>query len=181
MAIRTYNGIEPRIHETAYIDPMAVLIGDVTVAADTSVWPMVTARGDVQSISIGAQTNIQDGSILHVTSDNRFTPGGHKLSIGSRVTVGHGVILHACTVHDLCLIGMGSTILDGAVVESKVLIGAGSVVPPGKTLTSGYLYLGSPARLIRPLNGDELEYLNFSWQHYVELKNNHVRTSSDIV
>lgn len=173
MAIRTFNKIHPRIAPGAHIDDTALVIGDVTIGADASLWPMVVARGDVQSIVIGARTNIQDGSVLHVTSDNPFTPGGFPLRIGDDVTVGHGVILHACTIEDLALIGMGSTILDGAIVRSRVMIGAGSLVSPGKELKSGYLYLGSPAKQVRPLREQELAYLEFSSRHYVELKNRH--------
>ena len=181
MAIRTFNGIYPSIGNGVYIDPSAVVIGDVEIGSDTSVWPMVSIRGDVHSISIGSQTNIQDNSVLHVTSDNRFTPGGYPLAIGDRVTVGHGVILHACTIDNLCLIGMGSTLLDGAIIQSRVLVGAGSVVTPAKVLESGHLYLGSPARKIRPLNEQELDYLEFSWQHYVDLKNRHLREPGNTV
>ena len=173
MTVRSFNKIHPRIAPGAYIDDAALVIGDVTVGADASLWPMVVARGDVHSIAIGARTNIQDGSVLHVTSDNLFTPGGFALTIGADVTIGHGVILHACMVEDLALIGMGSTILDGAVIRSRVMVGAGSLVGPGKELESGYLYLGSPAKKIRPLKDNELAYLEFSSQHYVELKNRH--------
>ncbi|KAF0191919.1 MAG: transferase [Gammaproteobacteria bacterium] len=173
MTVRSFNKIHPRIAPGAYIDEAALVIGDVTIGADASLWPMVVARGDVQSITIGARTNIQDGSVLHVTSDNPFTPGGFALTIGADVTVGHGVILHACTIDDLSLIGMGSTVLDGAIVHSRVMVGAGSLVSPGKELESGYLYLGSPAKRIRPLRDAELAYLEFSSRHYVDLKNRH--------
>ena len=175
MNVRSYRNIHPRIGKNVYVDDAAVVIGDVTIGDDTSLWPMSVARGDVHKITIGARTNIQDGSVLHVTSDNPFTPGGFPLCIGDDVTVGHGVILHACTIGDLVLIGMGSTVLDGAVVHSRVMIGAGSLVSPGKELESGYLYLGSPAKKIRPLRDKELAYLEFSAQHYVDLKNKHMR------
>lgn len=174
MTIRIYKNIHPRIDPSVFIDDMALVVGDVTIKEDSSVWPMCVLRGDVQKITIGERTNIQDGSILHVTSDNRFTPGGVGLSVGSDVTVGHGVILHACTIEDLCLIGMGSTILDKAVVQSRVLVGAGSLVPPGKVLESGFLYKGNPVQKARPLHEKELEYLEFSSQHYVDLKNKHM-------
>jgi len=175
MAIRIFDGVTPTIAESAYIDDMAVVIGDVTIGADASLWPMVVARGDVQSITIGERTNVQDGSVLHVTSDNIFTPGGFALTIGDDVTVGHGAILHACTIGNLCLIGMGATVLDGAVVPDRTMIGAGSLVSPGKKLESGYLYIGSPVRQARPLKQAELDYLEFSSRHYVELKNRHRR------
>ena len=174
MTIRSYQNIEPRIGKNVYVDDAAVVIGDVTIGEDASLWPMSVARGDVHRIVIGARTNIQDGSVLHVTSDNEFTPGGFSLHVGDDVTVGHGVVLHACTIENMVLVGMGSTVLDGAVVRSRVMIGAGSLVSPGKELESGYLYLGSPAKKIRPLKEKELAYLEFSAKHYVELKNKHL-------
>jgi carbonic anhydrase/acetyltransferase-like protein (isoleucine patch superfamily) len=173
MTIRSFQNIQPRIGISAYIDESALVIGDVSIGEDSSLWPMSVARGDVHKIVIGARTNVQDGSVLHVTSDNEFTPGGFPLNIGDDVTIGHGVILHACTIEDLVLVGMGSTVLDGVVVHSRVMIGAGSLVSPGKELESGYLYLGSPAKRIRPLKDRELAYLEFSSRHYVELKNKH--------
>ncbi len=174
MSIRSYKNQLPKIDATTYIDEAAVVIGDVTIGKDSSVWPMVAIRGDVHRIVIGERTNIQDGSVLHVTADNEFNPGGYPLTIGNDVTVGHGAILHACTVGDYCLIGMGATVLDGAVVENEVMVGAGSLVPPGKTLESGFLYLGSPVRQARPLKDREKEYLRFSSQHYVNLKNQYM-------
>jgi len=173
VAIRAFKGIFPTIATTAFVDDTALVLGDVTVGDDSSLWPMAVARGDVHAITIGRRTNIQDGSVLHVTQDNEFNPGGYPLRIGDDVTVGHNVTLHACTVEDLCLIGMGSTVLDGAVIRNRVMVGAGSLVTPGKELESGYLYLGSPAKKIRPLTERELAYLPFSASHYVALKNQH--------
>jgi len=175
MTIRTFEGITPTLAESAYIDDAALVIGDVTIGEDASLWPMVVARGDVQTITIGERTNIQDGSVLHVTGNNQFTPGGYALTIGDDVTVGHGAILHACTIGNLCLIGMGATVLDGAVVPERSMVGAGALVPPGKQLESGYLYVGSPVRQVRPLKQSELDYLAYSSRHYVELKNRHSR------
>jgi carbonic anhydrase/acetyltransferase-like protein (isoleucine patch superfamily) len=173
MSIRSFQGITPTIAASAYVDDAAVVIGDVTVGADASLWPMVVARGDVQSITIGARTNIQDGSVLHVTSDNSFTPGGYALTIGDDVTVGHGAILHACSIGDFVLVGMGATVLDGAMIPEWTMVAAGSLVPPGKQLESGYLYVGSPVKQARPLKQAERDYLQFSSRHYVELKNRH--------
>ena len=175
MSIRSFQGVSPQIAASAYVDAAAVVIGDVTIGADASLWPMVVARGDVQSISIGERTNIQDGAVLHVTSDNSFTPGGFALTIGGDVTVGHGAILHACTIGDFALIGMGAVVLDGAVVPERTMVGAGGLVPPGKRLESGYLYVGSPVRQARPLKQAELDCLEFSSRHYVDLKNRHSR------
>ncbi len=178
MAIRTYLNISPTIKSRVYIDDMALVLGDVTIGDDASIWPMCAVRGDVHKIVIGERTNIQDGSVLHVTADNRFNPGGHPLVIGNEVTVGHGAILHACTVEDLCLVGMGATVLDGAIIRSQVMVAAGSLVPPGKDLESGFLWIGSPVKRVRVLKDSELEYLSFSAQHYVDLKNNHMATDS---
>jgi len=175
MAIRKYLDMTPMIAEGAYIDESAQVIGDVTIGEDASLWPMVVARGDVHSIKIGARTNIQDGSVLHVTSDNEFNPGGFPLTIGGDVTVGHAAVLHACTIGDFVLVGMGATVLDGAVIEDRVMIGAGSLVAPGKRLESGYLYVGSPARQARPLKEKELAWLEYSSGHYVALKNSHMK------
>jgi len=173
MTIRSFEDIEPTIAAGAYIDETALVVGDVSVGEDSSLWPMVVARGDVQRIRIGARTNIQDGSVLHVTQANRFNPGGYPLTIGDEVTVGHGVILHACTVEDRVLVGMGSTILDGAVIRAGAMIGAGSLVSPHKELEGGFLYLGSPAKQIRRLSDQEIAYLEFSAAHYVDLKDRH--------
>ena len=171
MSIRSFQGLSPKISDRAYIDEDAVVIGDVTIGADSSVWPTVAIRGDVQKITIGARTNIQDGSVIHVTADNEFNPGGFPTTIGDGVTVGHKAILHACTIEDYALVGMGAIILDGAIVRAKALVGAGSVVGPGKDIEGGYLWLGSPAKKIRQLSEKEMAYLEFSAQHYVDLKN----------
>lgn len=176
MAIRPYGNIHPKTGDKVYVDEQASVIGRVTLGDDCSVWPMVVIRGDVHSIDVGARTNVQDGSILHVTADNQFNPGGFPLTIGEDVTIGHGAILHACTIGNYCLIGMGATVLDGAVIENNVMVGAGSLVAPGKKLESGYLYLGNPARQTRPLTAKELDYLKFSSEHYVKLKNSYLQS-----
>ncbi len=173
-AIRSYKGIMPTIADSVYVDPSAVVIGDVVIGADSSVWPMAAVRGDVNLIRIGERTNIQDGSVLHVTHAGPQAPNGFALTVGSDVTVGHNVVLHACTVEDGCLIGMGSVVLDGAVIKSGAMIGAGSVVSPGKELEGGYLYLGSPARRARALNEEEKAYFVYSSKHYVALKNDYL-------
>ena len=173
MSIQTYRNITPDIHATAFIDDSACIIGQVRIGPDCSVWPMVVIRGDVNSIDIGEGTSIQDGTVIHATHDGPYTPGGQATAIGNRVTVGHKVLLHACSICDECIIGMGSIVLDEAVIEPKVLLGAGSLVPPGKVLESGYLYLGSPAKQVRALTADELENLAYSAQHYVRLKNSY--------
>jgi carbonic anhydrase/acetyltransferase-like protein (isoleucine patch superfamily) len=171
--IRSYRDKIPSIGKGSYIDESAVVIGDVTLGENCSVWPLTVIRGDINRITIGDNTNIQDGSVLHVTHDSDYDPGGHALSVGSDVTVGHGVILHACTVGNRCLVGMGSTLLDGAVLEDGVVLGAGSLVSPGKVLEGGYLWLGSPARKVRALTDKEQAFLEYSARHYVDLKNRH--------
>ncbi len=173
MAIRTFSGNTPVIAASAYVDDGAIVIGDVSIDDDSSLWPFVVARGDVNSIRIGKRTNIQDACVLHVTHDGKYTPGGYALNVGDDVTVGHRVILHACTVGNLCLIGMSSTIMDGAVLGDKLILGAGSLVPPGKKLEGGYLYVGSPVKQVRKLTEQELESLEYSAAHYVKLKNDH--------
>jgi carbonic anhydrase/acetyltransferase-like protein (isoleucine patch superfamily) len=174
MSIRSYTGIQPVIGQRVYIDESAVVIGKVTLADDASLWPMVVARGDVNTIRVGARSNIQDLSMLHVTHDGPYSPGGMALVIGADVTIGHKCLLHACTVGDRCLIGMGSIVMDGAVVEDDVLLGAGSLVSPGKRLESGHLYRGSPAQKIRPLTVEERAMLLYSAQHYVRVKDRYL-------
>lgn len=173
MTIRSFKAVTPDIHETAYVDETAVVIGDVTIAEDSSIWPMTVVRGDVHSIKIGARTNIQDACVLHVTHDGEFSPGGYPLTIGNDVTVGHRVTLHACTVGNFCLIGMSATIMDGAVLGDNVIIGAGSLVPTGKKLESGYLYVGSPIKRIREINEKERAFLEYSAKFYAKLKDEH--------
>ncbi len=173
MTIRNFKDKSPNIHATAYVDETAVVIGDVTIGEDSSIWPMTVARGDVHSIKIGKRTNIQDACVLHVTHDGEFSPGGYSLTVGDDVTVGHRVTLHACTVGNQCLIGMSATIMDGAVLGDKVIVGAGSLVPTGKKLDSGYLYVGSPVKRVRELNETEIAFLEYSAKHYAKLKDEH--------
>ena len=170
MAIRTFADKTPVVADTAYIDPAALVQGDVTIGEHSSVWPMTSIRGDVHHIRIGARSNIQDNCTLHVTHAGQYNPNGRNLIVGDDVTVGHQVLLHACTIANHCLIGMGSLILDDAIVEDNTMLGAGSLVPGGKVLTSGYLWLGRPAKRIRTLTDAELEFLHYSAQSYVKLK-----------
>ena len=138
------------------IDPSAVVMGDVTLGDDVSVWPHAAMRGDVQAIRIGARTNIQDGTVLHVTHDGPYNPGGFPLHIGEDVTLGHRALLHGCIVGNRVLFGMGAIIIDAVEVEDDVMISAGALVTPCKQLRSGYLYAGSPAREVRALTEDEI-------------------------
>jgi carbonic anhydrase/acetyltransferase-like protein (isoleucine patch superfamily) len=169
LPIAPHHGVEPRLAPGAWVHPRATVIGEVTLGRDASVWPGAVIRGDVNRIVIGAASNIQDGSVLHVSHRTPDTPAGGPLVIGDRVTVGHTVILHACTVEDECLIGMGSIILDGALIQKHVLLGAGSLVPEGKVLESGHLYIGRPAKPVRPLTEAEIAYFDYSAGHYVQL------------
>jgi carbonic anhydrase/acetyltransferase-like protein (isoleucine patch superfamily) len=156
------------------IDPASVVVGDVIMSDDVSIWPLVAIRGDVNQVRIGARTNIQDGSVLHVTHKSATNPEGYPLIIGEDVTVGHKAMLHGCTIGNRVLVGMGSILLDAVVVEDDVMIGAGSLVPPGKRLESGYLYLGSPVKQIRPLNEKEIEGLLYSANNYVGWKDDYL-------
>lgn len=164
-----HHGCTPLVPASAWVHPSAQIIGEVTLGEDASVWCGAVIRGDVNSISIGAGTNIQDLAVLHVSHRSERDPQGAPLAIGDRVTVGHSVILHGCTIHDECLIGMGSIVMDKAVLEPRVLLGAGSLVPEGKVLQSGYLYVGRPAKPLRPLTVEELAYFDYSAEHYVKL------------
>lgn len=172
--IRSFNKIEPIIHKTAYIDDQATIIGDVTIGEDSAFWPQSVARGDINSIFVGTRTNIQDGAILHVTHAGKFCPSGYPLTIGDNVTIGHSAVIHACTIKDEVLIGMGSIILDGAIINSNTMIAAGALVGPGKELESGYLYVGSPVKKIRKLTSKELDFLLYSAQSYIDLKNKYM-------
>ncbi|MEW8190884.1 MAG: gamma carbonic anhydrase family protein [Candidatus Thiodiazotropha endolucinida] len=171
--LRRFETNYPDIADDVYVDEHAIVIGDVTIASHSSVWPMCVIRGDVHRIRIGARSNIQDGSILHVSHDSFYQPGGSPLIIGEGVTVGHKVLLHGCEVADNCFIGMGSIILDGAVIESLTMLGAGSLVPQGKKLEGGYLWLGQPARRVRPLSDREKEIMLYNAEHYVKLAQRH--------
>lgn len=175
MAIRKFNDKQPSIGRSVYIDDSAVVIGDVTIGDDVSIWPMTVVRGDVESIRIGEGTNVQDGAVLHVSHAGKFSPQGHPLTIGKGVTIGHRAVVHACTVGNCCLIGVGAIIMDDAVLEDYVMLGAGALVPPGKTLESGYLYVGAPAKQARPLKESEKEFLEYSSQHYMHLKDQYLK------
>ena len=161
----------PLLGERVYIHPAASVSGAVTLGDDVSVWPMAVLRGDVNRISVGARSNIQDGSILHVTHESVAQPKGLALVLGSDVTVGHGAILHACTIGDRCFIGMGAIVMDGVVLEEGTLIAGGAVVTPGTVVRSGTLWRGNPARQARELSAEEIAYHAYSAAHYVRLKN----------
>lgn len=176
--LRPYKGITPTLKSGAYVDAAAVVIGDVVLAEDVSVWPMVVIRGDVNRVRIGARSNIQDATVIHESRPKPQNPEGYATIIGEDVTIGHKAMLHGCTIGNQVLIGIGAIILDGAVIEDQVIIGAGTLVTPGKRLHSGYLYTGSPARQARPLKEGELLRFRQQAREYVELKNEYLAANS---
>lgn len=173
-AIRPYLEFTPQIGHRVFVDPTALVLGDVQIGEDSSVWPMVVIRGDMHRIRIGERTSIQDGSVLHITHAGPFNPDGYPLTIGDDVTVGHKALLHGCTIGNRILVGMGAIIMDGAIVEDEVVIAAGSVVPPGKVLESGHVYRGSPAKKVRPISDKEKRFFTYSANNYVKLKDQHM-------
>jgi carbonic anhydrase/acetyltransferase-like protein (isoleucine patch superfamily) len=168
--IRVYRDKSPQLGERVFIDDAAVVIGDVTIGDDTSVWPATVIRGDMHWIRIGKRCSIQDGSVLHITHAYAQHPNGFPLTVGDDCTIGHKVCLHGCAIGNRVLVGIGAIVLDGAVVADDVMIGAGTVVPPGKKLDSGFLYVGNPCKQLRTLRDDEKHFLRYSPQNYVKLK-----------
>lgn len=176
--LRPYKNTYPQQGKRVMIDPSSVIVGDVRLDDDVSIWPLVTIRGDVNQIIIGKRSNIQDGCVLHVTHKSVENTEGNPLIIGEDVTVGHKAMLHGCRIGNRVLVGMGAILLDGVIVENDVLIGAGSLVPPGKHLASGYLYFGNPIKQIRPLTEDEIRGLLYSSNNYVGWKNDYILQES---
>jgi carbonic anhydrase/acetyltransferase-like protein (isoleucine patch superfamily) len=176
MTLRAFNHKQPLLGDCVYIDDSAVVIGDIILGDDVSIWPTAVLRADVERITIGEGTNVQDGAVLHVSHAGKFSAKGHPLTIGKGVTIGHRAVVHACSIGDYCLVGIGSIIMDDARLDPYVMLGAGSLVPPGKHLESGFLYVGSPAKAMRPLTEHEKTYLEYSAEHYVLLKNEYLNT-----
>ncbi|PIZ31769.1 MAG: gamma carbonic anhydrase family protein [Alphaproteobacteria bacterium CG_4_10_14_0_8_um_filter_53_9] len=164
--IAPYQGKHPQIDATAKIAPTAVITGDTHIGAGSSIWYGTTLRGDVHFIRIGAQTNLQEGVVGHVTM------GKFPLIIGNRVTIGHRAVVHGCVIEDQSLVGMGAVVLDGAVVQTGAMVAAGAVVGPGKVVETGWLWAGVPARPVRELTEEEKMYLSWSADHYVTVANN---------
>jgi carbonic anhydrase/acetyltransferase-like protein (isoleucine patch superfamily) len=164
----------PKIAASAYVDESAVVIGDVVIGDDSSIWPLCAVRGDTNTIRIGRRSNLQDGSVIHVTHRYAEAPQGYPVAIGDDVTIGHKVLVHGCTIEDRVLIGMGSTLMDGAVIRSEVLLGAGSLVVEGQELEGGYLWMGRPARRRRALSGEERSWFTYVAKHYADLKNDYL-------
>ena len=175
MHLRPYRDTLPTVGERVYVDPAATCIGDVALGDDVSLWPGTVVRGDVNFIRIGARTNVQDGTVVHVSHDGPHAKlGGFATVIGEDVTIGHKAIIHACRIEDAVLVGMGAILLDGVVVRKHAFIGAGALVTPGKEVGAGELWLGNPARKVRMLTDAETEALYYSAQHYVRLKNEYL-------
>ncbi|HET7307584.1 MAG TPA: gamma carbonic anhydrase family protein [Gammaproteobacteria bacterium] len=181
MSVRAFEETTPELGTKVYVAATAEVIGAVQLGDDVSVWPQAVLRGDVNRIAVGARTNIQDGTIVHVSHDGPYSPGGFATVIGADVTIGHGCIVHACTIGDRCLIGMGAIVMDGAVVGDDVMLAAGSLVSPGKRLENGWLYRGQPARQARELTTQERQMLRYSAAHYVRLKDRYLAAEQPAV
>jgi gamma-carbonic anhydrase len=162
--LRPYKGKLPQVAASAYVDPQAVVIGDVTIGEDSSVWPCTVIRGDVHWIRIGARTNIQDGCVLHVMRDE------WPLTLGDNVTIGHGVILHGCTLESRILVGMGCVIMNGAHIGKGSIIAAGTLVPERTVVPAGSLFMGHPGKFRRALLPEDLKSIDMYAQRYVEYK-----------
>jgi carbonic anhydrase/acetyltransferase-like protein (isoleucine patch superfamily) len=176
MSLRRYRDILPTLGARAWVDPAATVIGDVVIGDDSSLWPQVVVRGDVNFVRIGARSNLQDGTVVHVSHDGPHAKlGGFATVIGDDVTIGHNAVVHACRIGDAALVGMGAIVLDGAVVESQGFVGAGALVAPGKVVGSREMWLGNPARRVRMLSDAEVEGLFYSAAHYVRLKDEYLR------
>ncbi len=174
--IRSFRKYQPKLGKAVYVDEQSTVIGDVIIGDDSSIWPQTVVRGDINPIRIGKRTNVQDGSIVHVTHESEYS-NGYSCLIGDDVTIGHSCIIHACSIGDLCLIGMGSVLLDGVEVPPETMIGAKSLVPSGKQLESGFLYLGSPCKKVRPLSDRERSFLQYSAKHYAKTKDMYLKSS----
>ena len=178
MPLSNYLNASPTLGIRVYLHPSCQVIGDVRIGDDSSVWCNTVLRGDVNRIVIGRGSNVQDLTMGHVSHRTADKPDGSPLIIGDYVTIGHSVILHGCRIGNDCLIGMGSIIMDDVTVPDHVMIGAGSLISPGKTLESGMLYMGHPAKAVRALTGEEIKYLRYSAEHYMRVKDNYLRGSA---
>ena len=175
MPLSPYLDTYPKLGESVFLHDSAQVIGDVVLGDDASIWCQAVLRGDVNSIRVGRCSNIQDLTMCHVSHKTPDKPEGSPLVIGDHVTIGHSVILHGCSIGNDVLVGMGSIVMDDVVIEDRVMLGAGSLVSPGKRLESGWLYVGRPAKAVRPLTEQEIAYLRYSAEHYVRVKNNYLK------
>jgi carbonic anhydrase/acetyltransferase-like protein (isoleucine patch superfamily) len=174
MPLSFYLNASPIISDRVYLHPSCQVIGDVKIGDDSSIWCNTVLRGDVNRIVIGRGSNVQDLTMGHVSHKTPEKPEGSPLIIGDYVTVGHSVILHGCSIGNECLIGMGSIVMDDVIIPERVMIGAGSLISPGKKLESGMLYMGRPAKAVRPLTEEEVAYLRYSAEHYMRVKDNYL-------
>ncbi len=179
-SIRSHCGISPKLGQRVYVDPQATVIGDVCLGDDASVWPGAVIRGDMHSIKVGARSNVQDNAVLHITHASDFNPDGWPLTIGDDVVIGHRAVLHGCTLGNRILVGNGAIVNDGAVVQDEVIIGAGCMVPPGKTLESGFVYVGNPCKQMRALSEREKTFFSYSPANYVKLKDQYLAEQQEI-
>lgn len=175
MPISNFLDTTPAIGDKVFLHPSCQVIGDVRIGDDSSIWCNTVLRGDVNRIEIGRGSNLQDLTMGHVSHKTPDKPEGSPLIIGDYVTVGHAVILHGCRIGNECLIGMGSIIMDDVAIPDRVMVGAGSLISPGKTLEAGMLYMGRPAKMVRALTDEELNYLRYSAEHYMRLKDNYLQ------
>ena len=171
--LERYGDAYPQVHPLAYVHRAAVVIGDVVLGSESSVWPHVTIRGDDGPIRIGAQSSVQDGTVVHLTE------GRSRVDVGDRVTVGHNAIVHGCTIEDDCIIGMGAILLDNAVVERGCIVGAGALVPPGKRVPAGSVVVGNPFKVLRQATPHDIEFIAFSWREYVQRTGEYRRRDAD--
>ena len=172
--LRRFENSAPIIGKGVMIDPSAVVLGDLELGDDVSIWPQASVRADIHSIHIGERSNIQDNAVLHVTHASSYNPNGWPLVIGADVTVGHSAVLHGCTIGKYVLIGMGAIVMDGSVVEDDTIIAANALVTQNQRLQSGFIYAGSPAEQLRPINDAEKQFLRYSSTNYVNLKNRYL-------
>jgi carbonic anhydrase/acetyltransferase-like protein (isoleucine patch superfamily) len=174
LAIRAFQGKAPQLGARVYVDATAIVIGDVVLGDDVSVWPGAVVRGDLLPITIGDRSNVQDNAVLHTTHKSQYNPEGWPLTIGEDVVIGHRAVLHGCQVGNRVLVGIGAIVNDGAIIEDETIIGAGCLVPPGKRLESGYVYVGNPAKPLRPITESERTFFTYSPANYVRLKDKYL-------
>ena len=178
MSLISFGGRTPRIDPSAFVAPGAQLIGDVEIGAQASVWYNCVLRGDVNRIRIGARTNIQDGTVLHVDSPRPGHEEGEPTIIGEEVLIGHLAMVHGCILHDRAFVGLGAIVMDGCAIESDAMLAAGAMLTPGRTIPSGQLWAGRPAKYVRDLSAADLEGMRMGVAHYVELARMHAEALS---
>ena len=179
MNLISFGGHRPRVDPAAFVAPGARLIGDIEIGAESSIWYNCVLRGDVNRIRIGARTNIQDGSVLHVDSPRPGHEAGHPTLIGDEVLIGHMAMVHGCLLHDRAFVGLGSIVMDGCEIESDAMLAAGALLTQGKRIPSGQLWAGRPAKYVRDLNEADLAGMAMGVAHYVALAKLHAAALAD--